>query len=32
MDEKNNPASSGIFFYKLEAGNLNIQKKMVLVR
>jgi hypothetical protein len=31
-DEKNNSVSSGIYFYKLEAGAMNLQKKMVLVR
>jgi flagellar hook assembly protein FlgD len=31
-DDRSNPVSSGIYFYKLEADNLNLQKKMVLVR
>jgi hypothetical protein len=31
-DDSNNPVSSGVYFYKLEAGEACIQKKMVLVR
>jgi hypothetical protein len=31
-DDNNNPVSSGVYFYKLEAGEACIQKKMVLVR
>jgi hypothetical protein len=31
-DERNNPVSSGIYFYCLEVGAMNLQKKMVLVR
>ena len=31
-DEKNNPVVSGMFFYRLEADNLILQKKMVLVK
>jgi hypothetical protein len=28
----NNPVSSGVYFYKLEINNMNLQKKMLLVR
>jgi glucuronoarabinoxylan endo-1,4-beta-xylanase len=31
-DDNNNPARSGVYLYRLEAGGKNIQKKMVLVR
>jgi flagellar hook assembly protein FlgD len=31
-DEKNNPVSSGVYFYKLETNDRTFQKKMVLVR
>ncbi len=31
-DERNIPVSSGMYFYRLEADNLNIQKKMIVVR
>jgi flagellar hook assembly protein FlgD len=32
MDEKNNPVSSGIYFYHLETGAHTLQKKMVLLK
>jgi hypothetical protein len=30
-DNKNNPISSGIYFYSLQTDELNLQKKMVLI-
>ena len=31
-DEKNNLVASGMFFYRLEANNLSLQKKMILIK
>ena len=31
-DERNNPVSSGIYFYCLQTNEMNFQKKMILVR
>ncbi|MFH0735847.1 MAG: FG-GAP-like repeat-containing protein [bacterium] len=31
-DDENNPVSSGVYLYRLETDNTNLQKKMVLVR
>jgi uncharacterized protein (TIGR02145 family) len=31
-DNSNNPVSSGIYFYKMEANGMSLQKKMILVR
>jgi hypothetical protein len=31
-DDNGNPAGSGIYFYRLEAGEVSFQKKMVLIR
>jgi uncharacterized protein (TIGR02145 family) len=31
-DETNMPVSSGIYFYRLETNNMNLQKKMILLR
>jgi hypothetical protein len=31
-DDKNNPVSSGVYFYSLQTAEMSIQKKMVLVR
>ena len=31
-DERNTPVSSGLYFYRLEADNLTVQKKMLLVK
>ncbi len=31
-DERNTPISSGIFFYRLQTDNLNLERKMLLVR
>jgi hypothetical protein len=31
-NERNNLVSSGMYFYRLEADNLNMQKKMVFVK
>jgi Tol biopolymer transport system component len=32
MDEKNNPVSSGIYFYSLQTNEMSFQKKMVVIR
>jgi hypothetical protein len=32
MDERNNPVSSGMYFYRLEADDRMLQKKMLLIR
>jgi Putative Ig domain/FlgD Ig-like domain/WD40-like Beta Propeller Repeat len=32
MDDKNTPASSGMYFYSLAADNLSMQKKMLIVK
>lgn len=31
-DDQKNPVSSGVYFYRLDAGGKNLQKKMILVR
>ena len=31
-DDSNNPVSSGIYFYKLEAGDQVLQKKMIFLK
>ena len=32
IDEKNQPVSSGVYFYKLKTGNVEISKKMLLMK